>query len=140
MADPSFDPLVLGLVWEQWRKQPLGDNYRQVDDHAECRRCDDARHELEPGADSQGDDRLAERDQDDQSVPLGEVLRRDVPAAEVAERRSQIPDRERRDPDGDSRVALDERRKDDEERGGEIRARVTDQRTAKVVTRPLPSA
>ena len=61
---------------------------RGDDDDPEGRRHDYSRIQLEAGPDADGDDRLAERDQDDQPVPLGEVLGRDPPAA--AQRRSQL--------------------------------------------------
>ena len=54
---------------------------RRDDDDSERRRHEYSRIQLEAGAEADGDDRLAERDQDDQPVPLGEVLGRDPPAA-----------------------------------------------------------
>jgi hypothetical protein len=46
---------------------------RRDDDDSECRRDELSRSQREAGADADGDDRLSECDQDDQSVALGEV-------------------------------------------------------------------
>ena len=75
--------------------------------------------QLEPGADADRDDRLAEGDQDDQPVPLGEMLRRDPPAAPQTDHEwAEVVDREREHPHGDARVSLEEAR-DHEQRGAE---------------------
>ena len=58
---------------------------RRHDDDSEHRRGDYPRVQLEAGADADRDDRLAERDQDDQPVSLGEVLGRDLPPTTDAE-------------------------------------------------------
>jgi hypothetical protein len=54
-------------------------------------------------------DRLAERDQDDQPVPLGEVLRRDAPAAAHADHdRAEVVDRTRHEPHCDAHSPIEE--------------------------------
>jgi hypothetical protein len=68
---------------------PLGDQRHDVevqppqrrrDDDAERGGGHDAGLDLEPlGADADGDDRLAERDDDDQPVALGEVAGHELP-------------------------------------------------------------
>ena len=90
------------------------------DDHdPERRPDDDPGLEDEPRTDADRDDRLAERDQDDQAVSLGEVLRRDPPASSDADHDGpEVVDRQRDDPDGDARIAVEEAR-DDEERGAD---------------------
>src|SRR6266511_3518619 len=79
------------------------------DDDRECRGDDDARRQLEAGTDADRNDRLAERDQDDKTVPLREVLGRNPPAAPGAENNgADIVDRKRNHPDRDARVPLEE--------------------------------
>ena len=55
------------------------------------------------------DDRLAERDEDDQAVALGEVPGREVPAAGAAETAPSESTTIASDPERDLRVAADER-------------------------------
>ena len=54
---------------------------RRDDDDCERGGQQHSRIQLEAGAEADGDNRLAEGDQDDEPVPLGEVLRRNPPAA-----------------------------------------------------------
>ena len=71
--------------------------------------------EVDAGTDADRDDRLAESDQDDQPVPLGEVLRRNAPAAADADhRRPEVVDRESDHPHCDARVTLDESGRDEQ--------------------------
>ena len=82
---------------------------RGDDDDPEGRRHDYSRIQLEAGPDADGDDRLAERDQDDQPVPLGEVLGRDSPAAAHADHSwAEVVDRQRDNPHDDAQIALEE--------------------------------
>ena len=102
------------------------------DDH-DPERCpdDDSRLENEPRPDAYGDDRLAERDEDDQTVPLGEVLGCDPPASSDADDdRAEVVDRERDDPDDDSRVPVEEARDDEERRADQGRGREPKDRAA----------
>jgi len=94
------------------------------DDHdSERRRHDHSRIQLEAGADTDGDDRLAERDQNDQPVSLREVLGRDPPAAPDADHdRAEVVDRERDEPDCDALAPLEEAG-DHEQGGAEDRGR-----------------
>ena len=62
-------------------------------------RADDPRVELEAGrADPERDDRLAERDDDDQAVALGEVAGDDAPALGAAGDEAAVVDDQRADP------------------------------------------
>jgi hypothetical protein len=82
---------------------------RGDDDDAERSRHDHSRCELEPGSDADRNDRLAERDQDDQPVPLGEVLGRHAPAAADADHdRAEVVDRKRDHPERDLGVSVQE--------------------------------
>ena len=82
---------------------------RRDDDDPERRRHDHSGVELEPRAEADGDEGLPERDQDDQPVPLGEVLGCDSPALSGADHdRAQVVDGKRDDPDCDAHVPLDE--------------------------------
>jgi hypothetical protein len=68
-----------------------------------------SRIQLEAGADADRDDRLAERDQDDQTVPLGKVVRSDPPAASYTDHdRAKVIDPERDEPDRDALVPFEE--------------------------------
>jgi hypothetical protein len=72
------------------------------------RRREHSRIQLEAGAEADGDDRLAERDQNDQPVPLGEMLGRDLPAAPDADQdRAEVVDR-KRDPDRNAFATVEE--------------------------------
>ena len=63
---------------------------------------------------------FAERDEDDEPVPLGEVLGRDPPASSRADDgRAEVVDRQRDEPDRDTRVSLEEAREDDEHSAGD---------------------
>jgi hypothetical protein len=60
----------------------------------------------EAGTDANGDHRFAKRDQDDESMALGEVLGRDPPARAHADQGGACAvDRERGDPRRQARVA-----------------------------------
>ena len=90
---------------------------RRNNDDSKHRRRDHARTELEPGAEPDGDDRLAERDDDNQPVPLGEVLRRDPPAAAGADHdRAEVVDGKRDEPDRNLLAPVEEAC--DDEQGG----------------------
>ena len=94
---------------------------RRNDDDSEGGRHEHTRIELEAGAEADGDDRLAERDQDDQPVPLGKVLGRDPPALPDADHpRAEVVDRERDEPDHDA-VGSVEEAGEDEQAGAESR-------------------
>jgi hypothetical protein len=82
---------------------------RRHNNDSERRRHDDSRIQLEAGAEADGDDRLAKRDQNDQPVPFGEVLRRDPPAAPDADHdRAEVVDRKRDEPDSDALAPVEE--------------------------------
>jgi hypothetical protein len=73
-------------------------------------------------ADPDGNDRLAERDQDDQPMPVGEVLGSDPPATAHADHdRAEVVDGKCDHPHRDARVALEEasrhEQRDSEDRG-----------------------
>ena len=75
---------------------------RRDDDEPERGRHELSGAQLEAGADADCDDRLAERDQDDQPVPFCEVLGRDSPAATHADHdRAEVVDRKCGEPESD---------------------------------------
>ncbi len=94
-------------------------------DDRDPERCRDehSRVQVEAGAEADGDDRLTERDQDDQPVSLREVLGRDPPAASHTDHgRAEVVDRQSKEPDGDAFVPVEEAG-DDEQGGAEDRGR-----------------
>ena len=106
---------------------------RGDDDDSEHRRGDHPRVQLEAGANADRDDRLAERDQDDQSVSLGEVLGRDLPPATAADDgRSEIVESEGHDPDRDALVPVEEPGGQDQEWADDRGRHVADERASPV--------
>ena len=97
---------------------------RRDDGYSENRGHEDAGIQVEAGAEADGDDRLAEGDENDQPVPLREVLGRDAPALfpHADHDRAEVVDRQRDEPDRDALVPLEEAG-DQEQRGAEDRGR-----------------
>ena len=97
---------------------------RGRDGHPEDCRRDHTRRERNPRrSDSEGDDRLADGDDHDQAVPLGEVAGREAPSLPTAHDHAEVVDRERGDPQSDlDLVILDEACGDDED-GADRRGR-----------------
>jgi hypothetical protein len=106
---------------------------RRDDDDSERRPNDHTFSQRELGADADSDDRLAERDQDDQPVPLGEVLRRNPPPAPDTDHgRTEVVNRERNRPNDDAPVPLEEAGQH-EQRGAEDRGRSEPEKRIKAV-------
>ena len=76
----------------------------------EHRRRDHAGGEIDPGTDTQRDDRLAERQDDDQAVALGEVPRHQLPPSHAEQRRAAPVDQDRDPPQRLLGTAREERR------------------------------
>ena len=94
---------------------------------------DHAGHELQAGTDADGDDGLAERDQDDQAVTLGEMLRRDSPSfSETEHGWTQVIDRKCQDPHPNAHIAADEGGSDKKRGADKFRRRDPEQRPAQV--------
>jgi hypothetical protein len=94
---------------------------------------DHAGHELQAGTDADGDDGLAERDQDDQAVTLGEMLRRDSPSfSETEHGWTQVIDRKCQDPHPNAHIAADEGGSDKKRGADKFGRRDPEQRPAQV--------
>ena len=79
-------------------------------------------------ADADRHDRLAERDDDDQAVPLGEVARgRQPPAGRAAERGADVVDHQRQHPQCGLHPALELRRDQQHDRATRHAGREPDQ-------------
>jgi hypothetical protein len=69
------------------------------------------------GPEADRDDRLTQRDDDDESEPLDEVLRGDAEASHVTDQRTEVHDRDRDPPEGDTGGSLEGGRDHEEDRG-----------------------
>src|SRR6266496_1705315 len=106
---------------------------RRDDDDPKRGSNDHTSHELQAGTDADSNDRLAERDQDNQAVTLGEVLRRDPPSFSEAEHRwTQVIDRNCQHPHPDAHIAIDEGGSDKKGGADEFGRRDAKQRPAQV--------
>ena len=103
---------------------PLGDERNHVevrpperarDGDAEQRRGDDAHGQRDAlRADPERDDRLAQGDEDDERVALGEVRGRHVPAADAEHERAAVVEGDREDPEEPLQPAVLRRGRDEE--------------------------
>ena len=82
---------------------------RRGQHHAERRRGDDARVDMSVRADSDRHDRLAERDQEDEAVALGEVPGHELPPVGAEEVRPSHVQQEREGPEAALEPAVRER-------------------------------
>ena len=106
---------------------------RRDHNDSERRRHDHSRIQLEAGAEADGDYRLAERDQNDQRVPFGEVLGRDPPAAPHADHDwAEVVDRKRDEPDRDALAPLEEAGQHEQGGAEDRRRREPEKRAAAV--------